>query len=115
MSCFFYVWKKPLISIRLKGADKKIDFGVLQDHFNGLHQHGKLLEYLESKLDPDGQILDDATPQLLKIRHEKSRLQKSLQDKLQKLLSDYGAYLNESVIVIRNERFCIPIKDTFKK
>ena len=110
----FLRMEKAIMQYKIEGSRQKIDFGVLQDHFNGLHQHGKLLDYLESKLDPDGQILDDATPQLLKIRHEKSRLQKSLQDKLQKLLSDYGAYLNESVIVIRNERFCIPIKDTFK-
>ncbi|MBN2268074.1 MAG: endonuclease MutS2 [Acholeplasmataceae bacterium] len=110
----FLRMERAILQYKIESQRQKIDLGSLLDYFNGLHQHGKLLEYLESKLDPDGQILDDATPQLLKIRHEKSRLQKSLQDKLQKLLSDFSPYLNESVIVMRNERFCIPIKDTYK-
>lgn len=110
----FLKMEKAILQYKIESQRQKIDLGSLNTYFNGLHQHGKLLEYLESKIDPDGQILDDATPQLLKIRHEKSRLNKSLQDKLQKLLSDYSSYLNESVIVMRNERFCIPIKDTFK-
>ncbi len=110
----FLRMERAILQYKIESQRQKIDLGSLLDYFNGLHQHGKLLEYLESKLDPDGQILDDATPQLLKIRHEKSRLQKSLQDKLQKLLSDFSPYLNESVVVMRNERFCIPIKDTYK-
>ncbi|PKK96709.1 MAG: endonuclease MutS2, partial [Tenericutes bacterium HGW-Tenericutes-3] len=76
--------------------------------------HRSLLEYIQSKMDEDGQILDDATPELLKIRRDLSRFDKQLQDKLQKLLADYSSYLNESVIVQRNNRFCIPVKDTFK-
>jgi len=92
----------------------KINPQSLSKYFQNLHTHRSLLEYIQLKIDEDGQILDDATPELLKIRRDISRFDKQLQDKLQKLLGDYGSYLNESVIVQRNNRFCIPVKDTFK-
>jgi DNA mismatch repair protein MutS2 len=83
-------------------------------YFNEISSHLQLLKLIDSKMDPDGQILDDATPELFKIRRELSRHDKMLQEKLHKMLIDYSAYLNESVIVIRNNRFCIPVKDAYK-
>lgn len=82
--------------------------------FDGLSSHKSLLTYIESKLDEDGVILDDATPKLASIRKDISRFEKQLQDKLQKILVDYSKYLNDQVIVMRNERFCIGVKEAFK-
>ncbi len=92
----------------------KINVGSLSKYFQNLHTHRSLLDYIQSKIDEDGQILDDATPELLRIRRGKSRFEKQLQDKLQKFLIDHSAYLNELIIVQRNDRFCIPVKDTYK-
>jgi DNA mismatch repair protein MutS2 len=82
--------------------------------FDQLSSHKSLLSYMESKLDEDGVILDDATPKLASIRKDISRFEKQLQDKLQKILVDYSKYLNDQVIVMRNERFCIGVKEAFK-
>jgi DNA mismatch repair protein MutS2 len=82
--------------------------------FDQLSSHKSLLSYMESKLDEDGVILDDATPKLASIRKDISRFDKQLQDKLQKILVDYSKYLNDQVIVMRNERFCIGVKEAFK-
>ncbi|AUD65155.1 hypothetical protein BK011_05470 [Tenericutes bacterium MZ-XQ] len=82
--------------------------------FDDLSSHKSLLNYIESKLDEDGVILDDATPKLASIRKDISRFEKQLQDKLQKILVDYSKYLNDQVIVMRNERFCIGVKEAFK-
>ena len=82
--------------------------------FDELSSHKSLLTFIESKLDEDGVILDDATPKLASIRKDISRFEKQLQDKLQKILVDYSKYLNDQVIVMRNERFCIGVKEAFK-
>jgi DNA mismatch repair protein MutS2 len=82
--------------------------------FDDLSSHKSLLNYIQSKLDEDGVILDDATPKLASIRKDISRFEKQLQDKLQKILVDYSKYLNDQVIVMRNERFCIGVKEAFK-
>ncbi len=92
----------------------EIPLRSINPYFERMHDHKSILDYLRKKMDEDGLIYDDASPELLKIRKEMFRHEKSLQDKLQKLLSDLGSYLNENVIVMRNDRFCLPIKDAYK-
>ncbi|TNF06541.1 MAG: endonuclease MutS2 [Bacillota bacterium] len=92
----------------------KISSKSIGKYFSSIISNQSLLQLIDSKMDPDGQILDDATPELFSIRKEISRHEKTLQDRLNKMLIDYSSYLNEAVIVIRNNRFCIPVKDAFK-
>ncbi|MCF7930005.1 MAG: endonuclease MutS2 [Acholeplasmataceae bacterium] len=110
----FLLMERDIIKYYKELDRLKISARSLTPYFQNMHTHRSLLDYIQSKIDEDGQILDDATPELLKIRKEKSRLDKQLQDKLQKFLIDHSAYLNELVIVQRNDRFCIPVKDTYK-
>lgn len=110
----FLLMERDVIWYKKEAEKNRIPFGTLKDYMEALHHHESLLHYLDSKMDADGQILDDATPELMRIRRELHKLDKQIQDKLQKLLVDYSSYLNEFVIVIRNDRFCIPVKDAFK-
>ena len=110
----FLLLERDIIRYFKQLSHLKISALSLTSYFSEMHSHLSLLEYIDSKLDPDGQILDDATSQLFKLRREKSRLDKQLQEKLNKLMNDYSSYLNELVIVIRNDRFCLPVKGTFK-
>jgi DNA mismatch repair protein MutS2 len=110
----FLSMEKDIIRYYRETEKNRIPLNTLNHYFIDMHSHSRLLEYIQSKMDEDGQILDDATPELLKIRREISKLEKSLQDRLHKLMIDYASYLNENVIVIRNDRFCIPVKETYK-
>ncbi len=110
----FLLMERDIIKYYKELEKLKIGAQSLQKYFLRLHSHYSLLSYIQSKIDEDGQILDNATSELLRIRRDQSRFEKQLQDKLQKLLIDFSAYLNESVIVLRNDRFCIPVKDTYK-
>jgi DNA mismatch repair protein MutS2 len=92
----------------------KISSMSLATYFSLMSSHQSLLNLIDSKMDPDGQILDQATPELFHIRKELLRQDKLLQEKLNKILIDYSSYMNENVIVIRNNRFCIPVKEAFK-
>ncbi|MBU1144178.1 MAG: endonuclease MutS2 [Firmicutes bacterium] len=110
----FLVMERDILKYYREAIRSKIPFRTLQHYFDDMHTHESLLKYIHSKIDEDGVVLDDATPELLKIRRELSKLDKQLQDKLHRILTDQSAYLNEMVIVIRNNRYCIPVKDTFK-
>ena len=110
----FLAMERDILKYYREAIRNKIPFRTLQHYFDDMHNHQSLLSYIHSKIDEDGVVLDDATPELLKIRRELSKLDKQLQDKLHRILTDQSAYLNEMVIVIRNNRYCIPVKDTYK-
>lgn len=110
----FLVMERDILNYRKEIERNRIAFGSIHEYMYNLHQHGALLDYIESKIDVDGQIKDDASPELSRIRRSILKIEKSIQEKLQKLLIDYHNYINEPVIVMRNDRFCLPIKDTFK-
>lgn len=110
----FLVMERDILLYLRQRQTLNIKSASLVPLFDQLSSHKSLLSYIESKLDEDGVILDDATPKLASIRKDISRFEKQLQDKLQKILIDYSKYLNDQVIVMRNERFCIGVKEAFK-
>jgi DNA mismatch repair protein MutS2 len=110
----FLVMERDILNFLKQKQSLKIESPTLTPLFSELSNHRYLLDYMSSKIDEDGVILDDATPKLLSIRKDLSRFDKQLQDKLQKMLVDYQSYLNDAVIVMRNERFCIGVKEAFK-
>src|SRR6266568_2503820 len=78
---------------------------------------GWLAESIERKIQPDGSLADDASPELNRIRREQERQQRlieeSLRAALRKLSSD-GA-TQEDLITIRGDRFVIPIRSELKR
>src|SRR3984885_4601084 len=76
-----------------------------------------LAESIERKIQPDGTLADDASPELGRIRREQERQQRvieeSLRSALRKLSSD-GA-TQEDVITIRGDRFVIPVRSELKR
>lgn len=110
----FLVMERDILSYLKQKQSLKIESPTLTPLFSQLSNHRYLLDYMSSKIDEDGVILDDATPKLLSIRKDLSRFDKQLQDKLQKMVVDYQTYLNDANIVMRNGRFCIGVKEAFK-
>ncbi|HZB87502.1 MAG TPA: Smr/MutS family protein [Terracidiphilus sp.] len=76
-----------------------------------------LAESIERKIQPDGSLADDASPELNRIRREQERQQRqievSLRAALRKLSSD-GA-TQDDVITIRGDRFVIPVRSELKR
>ena len=76
-----------------------------------------LAESIERKIQPDGTLADDASPELARIRREQERQQRvieeSLRAALRKLSSD-GATQDE-LITIRGDRFVIPVRSELKR
>src|SRR3984957_15462655 len=81
------------------------------------HDLRGLLRALEGKIESDGTLSDDASPELGRIRRALERqhraIEKSLQRTLAKLAEEGST--QEELITVRGERFVIPVKAEYKR
>ncbi len=74
----------------------------------------EVIDRINKKLLPGGDIDDSASPELAKLRREinlqKGRLTKSLEAAMRKA----GTAIQDEIVTIRNDRFVIPVKTDFR-
>lgn len=77
----------------------------------------QLVRSLRLRMNPDGTLTDDASPDLRRIRREIDRQQKQIEDSLRHALRKLseGGSTQEDLITIRGERFVIPVKAEMKR
>ena len=80
-------------------------------------QLARLARSLRSRLNPDGSLSDDASPELRRIRREIERQQRVIEESLRSSLRrlSEGGSTQEDLITIRGERFVIPVKAEHKR
>ena len=60
-------------------------------------------------------IADDASPELHRIRRSLSQTDDRIHSQLNRLLNvTYASYLQDSLVTMRNDRYCLPVKSEFK-
>ena len=69
---------------------------------------------LRKSLDDTGYILDDATSTLKKIRSRLKGIDDRIKNKLQEIIATKASYLADSIVVIRDDRYCLAIKAEYK-
>ena len=81
-----------------------------------IHTAPKLAETIAGVLDDRGEVRDNASPELARIRRELRIAQDRLQDRLRRMIGspDVAPYLQESLITRREGRFVIPVQADFK-
>ena len=83
--------------------------GALSDT---LPDFAEFLRHFRNKIEPDGSLQDNASPELSRIRREIERQRRGIQESLRgylRRLAEGGAVQDE-LITIRGERFVIPVK-----
>jgi DNA mismatch repair protein MutS2 len=88
--------------------------GVPNDRSSSL---GWLAESIERKIQPDGTLADDASPELNRLRREQERQQRLIEESLRtalRKLSGEGS-TQDDLITIRGERFVIPVRSELKR
>jgi len=81
------------------------------------HDLGSLLRSLSGKIEPDGSLGDDASPELRRIRRAMAQQHRAIEASLRRALaklSEDGS-TQDSLITVRGERFVIPVKVEFKR
>ncbi len=81
------------------------------------HDLAPLLRLLRGKIEPDGSLNDDASPELRRIRRAIERQHRSIEESLRKSLRGLteGGSTQDDLITVRGDRFVIPVKAEFKR
>ncbi|GGA71253.1 endonuclease MutS2 [Edaphobacter acidisoli] len=84
------------------------------------HDFSPLLRLLRGKIEPDGSLNDDASPELRRIRRTMERQHRAIEESLRRAarrLREEGSTQSstEDLITVRGERFVIPVKAEFKR
>jgi DNA mismatch repair protein MutS2 len=76
-----------------------------------------LLRALSGKIEPDGGLSDDASPELARIRRALAQQHRAIEASLRRALAKLSGdgSTQEDLITVRGERFVIPVKAEFKR
>lgn len=110
----FMVMTRDIINVFREIIRNKFPFDQIQFIFNQLSPTDHLIALIDAKIDPDGIVLDHASEGLLTIRKQQRRLEQQRREILQSLLQKRASQLNDQMIVMRNNRFCLPVKAEYK-
>ena len=92
----------------------KISYESLNYIFEHLNPLTTLKKEIEAVMDQDGVILDEASVTLYQIRKEIKKNENLRREKIKSNPCKKSSMLNENVIVIRNDRYCLPVKKSSK-
>src|ERR1700730_9809398 len=81
------------------------------------HDLAPLLRFLRGKIEPDGSLNDDASPELRRIRRAMERQHRAIEESLRKSLRGLseGGSTQEDLITIRADPYVTPVKAEFKR
>jgi DNA mismatch repair protein MutS2 len=109
-------WRQILLSPPDAVRDKWPAMEALSEPLRE-HDLANLLHFLRGKIEADGTLSDDASPDLRRIRRALERQHRAIEDSLRRALSKLseGGSTQEELITVRGERFVIPVKAEFKR
>ncbi len=81
------------------------------------HDLANLLRALRGRIEPDGSLSDDASPELRRIRRAMERQHRAIEDSLRRSLHSLASEgsTQDELITIRGDRFVIPVKAEFRR
>ena len=81
------------------------------------HDLSDLVRFLRGKIEADGSLSDDASPELRRIRRAMERQHRAIEDSLRRALAKLseGGSTQDDLITVRGERFVIPVKAEWKR
>ncbi len=94
----------------VRRALAKADSPHLSAHREALPAFDTLLSRASRLFGEDGHLKDDASPELAAIRSRLRRRRGEVSRLLEKLLDDRRDALGDSVVVLRNDRYCLPVQ-----
>ncbi len=83
---------------------------TLCDYANQLFKHPELRTAIEDIISPQGEIRDDASVTLKKIRQQRITTERRIKDTLNRLLKSEAPKLTETLITLRLNKYVVPVK-----
>jgi len=93
-------------------AKLKVKYPILGDLASEIEPFPKLESEIGSSIGSSGDVLDSASSALARVRSELRTAHARLTEKMNSFIQsrDYRTIIQEPVITLRNDRYCIPIK-----
>ncbi len=107
-----------LIAFLDRAADAKSSLNAVAERFPLLAVYAArigdfrhLLQEVGGRIQPDGSVLDTASPHLNRIRRDMEKQKKAIQDSLERFLRTHRdeGVLQDEYVAIRNDRFVVPV------
>lgn len=101
----------------LKKDDKLLteeNLGLISSFIDNLYTNRALEDSINEKIISEEEVADDASRELLSIRRSIKKLESSLKDRLEKILTTNKDYLQDSLVTLREGRYVIPVKNANK-
>ncbi len=97
-------------------ADERVVAPVLGEMAAALGAFDRLDAEIRRVVTEQGEVADDASPELAKIRRTRRTLQARIRDRLESVIRspEFSKYLQDPIITMRGERYVVPIKQEFR-
>ena len=95
----------------------ELDAPILKNWARGLEILGELERNLENTVDEHGNLRDDASVELKRIRREVKTSQARIKDHLNNILhsAEYQKYFQDAIVTMRGDRYVVPIKQEYRQ
>lgn len=95
-------------------ADQK--YPLLNEYAVQLTHHPQLEQKIKKTITPEGEVSDNASEELARLRKQLRNLQGRARAKLEQMVrsTEMQKYLQDPIITIRNDRFVIPVKQEYR-
>ena len=103
--------------IKIYGRNDKDDAptDTLTDYFNALEPLTPIASEIRRCILSEEEIADDASPTLKHIRRSMAITNDKIHSQLTSMVNgSYRTYLQDAVVTMRNDRYCIPVKAEYK-
>lgn len=97
-------------------GDRGKKYQLLAEHIVNLPTLSPLEREIKQKISEDGEVSDDASSELLRVRRQLRNLRGRVRDKLESMLrsAEIQKYLQDPLVTIRNERYVLPVKQEYR-
>ena len=97
--------------------DPELPFPNLREISGGLHPLPWLEAGIQKVITQEGEVSDNATPELSRLRKKLRSLQGKAREKLESMIRnpDILKYLQEAIISIRSDRYVLPVRQEYRQ
>ena len=104
------------LKLFLEALYESVDLPILTNLTNQITSLKPLEQEIKSCIDDQAYVLDSASPALRQIRTQIRTLESRVREKLNQMtkVSSYQKMLQDPIVTIRNDRYCLPVKQEYR-
>ncbi|MCR5175450.1 MAG: endonuclease MutS2 [Anaerovibrio sp.] len=104
-------------SVKKFFKELELDVPILRETAGNLEILGQLERNLENVVDEHGNLRDDASTELKRIRRDIKVSQSRIKDHLHNIIhsADYQKYFQDAIITMRGDRYVVPVKQEYRQ